>query len=95
MFASLVQGSAAELTRFSIVRLYRLQRQGLLPALATSTVHDEIQFDCDPADFAEVGRIVRQQMEWFPYFGAIPIVVDLETTTTNWADKQDYVLGGA
>lgn len=90
MFASLVQGSAAELTRFSVVRLYMLQKQGLLPATSTSTVHDEIQLDCAIADLPEVARTVRQQMEWFPFFGDTPIVVDLETTVTTWADKQRY-----
>jgi len=91
MFASLVQGSAGELTRFSLVKLWLLQQTGKLPAVTTSTVHDEIQVDCDTKDEHEVAMIVQREMEGFTgLFGTIPVVADLETTRTHWADKEDY-----
>jgi DNA polymerase-1 len=90
-FASLVQGSAAELTRVSLVRLWYLSRTGSLPATATSTVHDEIQFDCASEDVPYVAAKVQEVMEDFhPYFGPIPVICDIETTNTNWAEKEDY-----
>jgi DNA polymerase I-like protein with 3'-5' exonuclease and polymerase domains len=90
MFASLVQGSAGELTRFSLVRLWYLQVTGRMPALTTSTVHDEIQVDCDVADAVDVARVVRTEMEDFAgMFGPTPVIADLEITTTNWADKKE------
>ena len=89
MFASLVQGSAGELTRFSLVRLWHLQQCGEIPGVTTSTVHDEIQVDCARSDMPEVARIVRREMEDFAgMFGTTPVVADLEATITHWADKE-------
>ena len=90
MFASLVQGSAGELTRFSIVRLWRMAESGEIPAVSSSTVHDEIQLDCHASDVADIAPKVRFAMEDFHHFGGTPIVTDLEVTYTNWADKKDY-----
>ena len=91
MFACLVQGSAAELTRFSLVRLWLAQKRGEMPAITTSTVHDEIQVDCDQSDMQEVSLAVQREMEAFTgLFGPVPVIADLETTITNWADKKDY-----
>jgi DNA polymerase I-like protein with 3'-5' exonuclease and polymerase domains len=90
VFATLIQGSAGELTRFSIVASYLAQRAGRLPAAATSTVHDEIQYDCRVSDVPAVGLEVQRIMEDFTgLFGGTPIVCDLEATTTTWADKQE------
>lgn len=90
-FASLVQGSAAELTRISLVRLYLAHKEGRIPGVATSTVHDEIQVDCREGDLPLVAREVRTVMEDFHGIcGTIPIICDLEFTRSNWADKQEY-----
>ena len=91
MFASLIQGSAGELTRFSLVKLWHLQQTGKLPGITTSTVHDEIQVDCAESDVAEVASIVQREMEAFTgLFGTIPVIADLEVTNTHWAAKEDY-----
>tara|TARA_R110002020_G_scaffold27266_17_gene87982 strand:+ start:1232 stop:3247 length:2016 start_codon:yes stop_codon:yes gene_type:complete len=93
MFACLVQGSAAELTRYSIVRLWLLQQRGELAGVTTSTVHDEIQVDCEKQDIEEVALIVQREMEAFTgLFGSVPVIADLETTITNWADKKEWTL---
>lgn len=91
MFACLVQGSAAELTRYSIVRLWMLQKQGKIPGISTSTVHDEIQVDCDVSDVREVALAVQREMEAFTgLFGPVPVIADIETTISTWAEKEDY-----
>ena len=91
MFACLVQGSAAELTRYSIVRVWLLQQRGELPAVTTSTVHDEIQVDCDVADMADVALVVQREMESFTgLFGPVPVIADIETTITNWSEKEEW-----
>ncbi len=91
-FASLIQGSAGELTRFSIVALWQARRAGKLPAVATSTVHDEIQLDCGRADERYVAFEAQRIMEdhFRGRFGTVPIIADLETTHTTWAEKEDY-----
>lgn len=93
-FASLVQGSAGELTRFSLVALWKAMKEGRLPARATSTVHDEIQLDCRQEDLPYVARETQRIMEdtFRGRFGTIPVVADLEVSTTNWAEKEDYPL---
>ena len=91
MFASMIQGGAGELTRFSIVRLYLLQQQGLMPGRSTSTVHDEVQVDCDVPDIREAALATQREMENYQgAFGSIPVVADLETSVTTWADKKDW-----
>lgn len=88
-FASLVQGSAAELTRISIVRLWQETKAGTLPAVATSTVHDEIQFDCDKKDLSFVASRTQTVMEDFHNYFGLPIVCGLEASDTNWAEKKE------
>jgi len=91
MFASLVQGSAAELTRFSIVRLWEAQQRGEMPAISTSTIHDEVQVDCQVGDLREVASLTQQIMEDFTgLFGSVPVIADLEVTMTDWSAKEDY-----
>jgi DNA polymerase I len=91
VFAALVQGSAGEYTRISLVRWYLAYKAGRFPGVATSTVHDEIQFDTPKSDLAYCAREARFLMEDFHGLcGNIPIVCDLETSDTTWADKKDY-----
>ena len=90
MFASWVQGSAAELTRFSLVRIWLLAKAGQIPARLASTVHDEIQIDCAEADAREVAYAARRAMEEYHHFGGVPIVADVERTTTHWAEKAKW-----
>ena len=91
MFASLIQGGAAELTKFSLVRLWLAQQRGDIPGKTVTTVHDEIGIDGDEAATREIALTTQRVMEDFGgLFGTIPVLADLETTTTNWADKAEY-----
>ena len=91
LFASLIQGSAAELTRYSIVAIYFAIRSGELPARLSSTIHDEIQLDCDTQHEQYVGRRAQEIMEdtFLGRFGGVPIRCDIERTRTNWAEKEE------
>jgi len=86
--ASLIQGTAAELTKESLVRIARVFKERSLPAQITSTVHDEIQIDCDARALQEVAQEVKALMEAFPEFAPIPIKVDGDYSVTSWADKK-------
>jgi DNA polymerase I-like protein with 3'-5' exonuclease and polymerase domains len=73
------------------VQLWAAQQRGELPATSTSTVHDEIHVDCDAVDTPHVAREVQRIMENFRgVFGPIPVIADLEVSTTNWADKKEW-----
>ena len=85
--AALIQGTAAELTKESMVRVYgRFQAEGL-SAYLVNVVHDDIQVDCRTDVLEPVCKIMKAEMERYPEFDPIPIVVDGEYSTKSWADK--------
>lgn len=86
--ATLIQGTAAELMKESLVRIARWLRERQLPAQLVSTVHDELWIDTEVQCFAEVARGTKALMEHFPEFHPIPIIADGEYITTNWAEKK-------
>lgn len=89
---SLIQGTAAELTKESIVRVSRFLKENKLPAKLVNTVHDEIQLDCDPECLVVVVQGCKRLMEAYPEFNPIPVVVDGEYSVASWADKQPLPL---
>lgn len=90
--ATIIQGTAAELTKESIVRIWEYLQSEKIPAYLVNTVHDEIQIDCAVEVMPEVCRKVKKLMEDFPEFSPIPIVVDGDYTTESWADKKGLPL---
>lgn len=91
--ASLIQGTAAELTKESMVRIWRYFKDNKIPAYLTNTVHDEIQIDCQSDVVPYIAKPVKEMMEWYPEFSPIPIIVDAEYSTKSWADKQKLKIG--
>jgi DNA polymerase-1 len=85
--AALIQGTAAELTKESLVRLSRIFCERQYPAYLCNTVHDEIQIDCRVEALVDVCQVVREEMQRFPEFAPIPILVDGDYTITSWAEK--------
>lgn len=86
--ASIIQGTAAELTKESLVRIAREFSARQLDAHPVATIHDEIQIDCRVDDMPQVARLVKGCMENYPEFAPIPILVDASWTTTNWSEKK-------
>lgn len=87
-FATLIQGTAAELTKESIVRIHKYFKAEKIPAYLVATVHDEIQIDCHTDVLEQVARAVKQLMEDYREFEPVPIVADGEYTITSWSDKK-------
>ncbi len=90
--ATLVQGTAAELTKESLVRISKYLKAYDLPAYLELTVHDDIQLSSHVSCLAPVAKEVKRQMEYFPEFDPIPIVVDAEYSLTSWADKKELLI---
>lgn len=86
--AVLIQGTAAELTKESLVRIHNSFEKLGLKALLVATVHDEIQIDCPVEELTRVVPLVKGLMEDFREFEPIPIIVDAEYTVDSWADKK-------
>jgi DNA polymerase-1 len=87
LFGAAIQGTAGELTKESLVRIdRRLKRMGS-GARLVSTVHDEISLDSPVRELRTVVPAVIEEMERYPEFAPIPILVDGEYSTTTWAQK--------
>lgn len=86
-FASLIQGQAAELTKESLVRLWRWIKAEKIPAFLVNVIHDEIQIDVPMEYVARVVRMARHLMEYYPEFGDVPILTDAKYTKRHWAES--------
>lgn len=82
----LVQGSAAFYLKLKIIQLYNYSKEHNLKTRWQMQIHDELSWehhvDDDPAEFFEFKRIMEDWDE-----GLVPIVADMEVTTTTWAAK--------
>lgn len=85
---SLIQGTAAELTKESLVRIWKWAKATSSPILLVNTVHDEIQIDIPADHIVESVGAIKAMMESYPEFNPTPIVASVEYTETNWAEKK-------
>jgi len=92
--ATIIQGSAGELTKASLVHIHKAiiaeGLQGLV--LPVCTIHDEVQYDCCIDVLPKFCKIVKNIMEDYKEFYPIPVVVDSEYTLTNWSEKRELKL---
>lgn len=85
---SLIQGTAAELTKESLCRLQRWIDWSGVNANLVSTVHDEIWIDVAIRDMAYTARCVKQIMEDYDEFAPLPVLVEGKYCIRNWAEKE-------
>ncbi|HKO23074.1 MAG TPA: DNA polymerase I, partial [Candidatus Eisenbacteria bacterium] len=79
-----IQGSAADLIKIAMVRIDALLAEKKCRTRLILQVHDELLFETDAEEIAEIGPVIRQVMEQ-----AIPLRVPLvvhEGSGPNWAD---------
>lgn len=85
--ATLIQGTAAEMTKETMVRVADwLEAEGLQSQLV-QTVHDEVQIDGPMEEFAYVANNTKRLAEDYDEFHPVGIVMDLEASTKHWAAK--------
>lgn len=87
-FGTLIQGTAAELTKQSLVWIHQFLKSRRSGARLVSTVHDEIWIDCPIGHVWDLYPSIKTLMERYPKFDPIPILVDGQITHTNWAEKR-------
>lgn len=84
----LIQGSAAFYLKKKIVELWEYTKANNLQTKWQMQIHDELSWEWNPEDgiehFFEFKRIME---DWSDT--KVPIVADMEVTTTNWAEKQE------
>ena len=86
----LIQGSAADLMKASLIRVDGWVRASGIESRMVSTIHDEIIFDGPEHEIPVLHEAVPQlkREDWLTE--VIPIEVDHEVSTTTWADKTSY-----
>lgn len=83
----LVQGSSADFLKSKIIEIDNYLQAGGYKSRFQMNIHDECSFEIAPGE-AHILHDLKKIMEDFP--GAlIPIVADLELTTTTWAEKYE------
>ena len=84
----LVQGTGAYYLKWKIVQVDEYLRKNKCKSKLMMQIHDELQFkkhkDDDPKIFFDIKKIME---DWEDTM--IPIVADMEVTTTTWADKYE------
>lgn len=84
----LVQGSAAYYLKWKIRELYDYSKAHNLKTKWQMQIHDELSWSFCPDDGIETLFEFKKIMEdWAD--GQIPIVADMEITTSTWANKQE------
>lgn len=82
----LVQGSGADFLKWKINQVCDYMRSNNMKSTFVMEIHDELQFYWDKRDDAIHFEKIKEIMEdWED--GLVPIVADMELTTTNWKEK--------
>lgn len=84
---ALVQGSAAYFLKDRIYAVDKYIRDNKLKTRIQMQIHDELSFEVAPGEEEHISKIQRI-MQTYPD-SLVPIVADLEWTTTSWADKEE------
>ena len=81
-----IQGSAADIMKIAMIRVYnRLKSEGL-DARIVMQVHDELIVEARDSQVATVREILREEMEGSAEL-SIPLTVDV-STGKNWLDQE-------
>jgi DNA polymerase-1 len=79
-----IQGSAADIIKVAMVRVFRrLEREGLRAKMVLQ-VHDELVFDVPRDELEKVRTLVREEMEGAVHLD-VPLVVDIGIGN-NWRE---------
>ena len=79
-----LQGSAADIIKIAMINIYReIGRRGLRSRMIMQ-VHDELIFNIEPEELAEMQTIVAGEME-NAWHGDVPLEVSMGTAT-NWLE---------
>ena len=79
-----IQGTAADVIKLAMVRIYRRFEQEGIQSKMMLQVHDELNFDVIPSELEAVQRIVIEEMEGV-YKGQVRLTAS-HGTASNWLD---------
>lgn len=84
----LIQGTGAYVLKTKIPEVAAYLKEHGYKSKIQLQIHDELSFCWHPDDPAELFFEIKKIMETFPDF-IVPIVADMEVTTTSWAAKKE------
>lgn len=84
----LIQGSAAFYLKLKIIELYKYCKANNIKTKFQMQIHDELSWEWDPEDPPEIFFMFKQIMEDWPQ-AQVPVIADMEVSTTTWADKKE------
>ncbi|RKY75584.1 DNA polymerase I, partial [candidate division KSB1 bacterium] len=79
-----IQGTAADLIKVAMIRIWRQFKNRRLSAKMIMQVHDELVFEVPKAEVEEVKQVVRQEMENAIQL-QVPVKVDIGVGA-NWLE---------
>lgn len=83
----LVQGSGAYLLKERIKEVDSYIQEHHLKTKIQMQIHDELSYEVYPGEEAEVLNFKKIMQKFDGAY--VPIIADLEFTSTNWADKEE------
>jgi DNA polymerase-1 len=81
-----LQGTAADLIKLAMVRIDAALESGGYRGAMLLQVHDELLFECPPAELDELSKLVKREMEGAVDL-SVPLVVDIGVGA-NWRDAK-------
>lgn len=89
MLNKLIQGSAAEVMKRALIRVWKAQQKWDYAHMVL-TVHDSILFDALEAELTMLHEEVPKLMDEPKINDIIPVVVEMKVSDTSWADAKEY-----
>lgn len=86
----LIQGGAADIMIDGLLNMYRWLRTEDISARMVSVIHDEVIYDAPEDELPYLAEHITALMDYPLVSEVVPIQVDLEVSTTSWADKISY-----
>lgn len=77
-----IQGTAADIIKIAMVKIYRRMQQLGLKSKMIMQVHDELNFDTRPDELEQLSRIVTEEMQ-AAYNGSVPLTA-AAAAAPNW-----------
>lgn len=90
MLNTLIQGSAADLMKASLLRVDRWIREAGIESRMVSVIHDEIILDGPESEIDLLHEAIPPLMREERITEVIPLDIDHEVSLTNWAEKVEY-----
>lgn len=87
---ALIQGCAADLMRHALVEVDQMLKDSLCSSHLVSVIHDELIIDAIAEEVRLLVERVPPAMDYPLVSEVVPILVDVEYSTTTWADKINY-----